>query len=627
MYFTIRQHAGAGLVAAGIVAAALAQGLFEPTAYAGASIVIWAAVIAGLVGRALPAAPVGRAAAVAGICLALTAVLATASVWWASDQGRAFEEAVRVSFYLSLFTLAVCTASDGGRAQWVSGLTIGLAAVSLLGLFSYLQPGILESGDQGGGVPNAAGRLSYPIGYWNGFGGLLAVAVTLLAYAGARAPSRSMRSVAVALLPVTLLSVWLTDSRGSMIAVVIGVVVLVGTSPDRRRQLLVLVLGALGAALLIVAAEHLSDLRSGVNDAARRADGDRMSALALLVASMTGAGAWVLAGRRPRLRVPRPVRVGLVVLVGLAVCAGVVAADPPKRFSEFKAQPKISQPGAAPTGPGFSSDGRWQYWSEALDAFDSAPLAGLGAGGYEAWWAQHTPLALFIRNAHSLPLQQAADLGSSGIALFLGFVVAAGVAVRRRLAAGRGGDAGVLTAVLIAAGFCAAIDWTWEIPVVFGPAVICAGLLTASAPSRPLARNAYWLGAGTLAAAWLAMVAGGLVVLTEIELRQSRDAADAGRVQEGINRANDAHTVQPWSAEPYTQLALLEEQGGNLDQAVAELKQAEQRDSEDWRLGAIEVRLQVKRGHRGEARAAFIRTHNLSPRYYPYFRGSVLGEG
>ncbi len=47
----------------------------------------------------------------AGLCLAGTALLAAASVGWASDQGRAFEEAVRVSFYLGLFTLAACTAS------------------------------------------------------------------------------------------------------------------------------------------------------------------------------------------------------------------------------------------------------------------------------------------------------------------------------------------------------------------------------------------------------------------------------------------------------------------------------------------------------------------------------------
>ncbi len=170
------------MVAAAVVIAAFAQGLFDPTGYAAASIVIWAAVVAGLVGRALPSAPVGWLAAAAGLCLAATAVLATASVAWASDQGRAFDEAVRVSFYLGLFVIAVCTATRAGRAQWLGGLAGGLGVVAVIALFSYLQPGILDSGASD--VPNAAGRLSYPIGYWNGTAALLAAAATLLAYGG-----------------------------------------------------------------------------------------------------------------------------------------------------------------------------------------------------------------------------------------------------------------------------------------------------------------------------------------------------------------------------------------------------------------------------------------------------------
>src|SRR5262249_60561239 len=107
------------------------------------------------------------------------------------------------------------------------------------------------------------------------------------------------------LIPLVLLEVWLTDSRGSMIAVVLGLAVLTGTSPDRRRQLVVLLLGAVGAAVLIVAAENMSHLTSGVNDAPRRTDGDRMSVLVLLVALLTWAGARFADGWRPDLHVSR----------------------------------------------------------------------------------------------------------------------------------------------------------------------------------------------------------------------------------------------------------------------------------------------------------------------------------
>jgi hypothetical protein len=616
----IRQHAGAGLVAAGIFTAGLAEGFFQPTAYAAASIVIWAALIAGLVGRALPAARVGRTAAAAGLCLAGTAVLATASVAWASDQGRAFEEAVRVSFYLALFSLAVCTATAGARREWLGGLAAGLGALSVVALFAYLQPGILDSGHSE--IPNAAGRLSYPTGYWNATAALLAAAAILLAHEGVRAPSGGLRAAATAAIPVAVLGIWLSSSRGGAGALIIGWAVLVAASADRPRQLLTIAIGAGGAAILIVAAEQMDPLTSGLLDSARRADGDRMSALAVVVAAVAAAVAWRLDGARPRLRIPRGAVVAAGAVAAVALVAAVIALNPAERFREFKAPPPAS--GGVPVGAaGVSSNGRWQFWSEAVDAFESAPLGGVGAGGYEDYWARHADVPLFVRNPHSLPLQQGAELGLPGIALFLGFVAAVVAAARRRLAAGLAGDAGVLVAVLAAGAAGAAVDWTWEVPAAFGPAVVCAGLLTASAPSRQLSRAGYWLGVGSVALAWVGIIAGGLVVLSELQLDQSRDAAAANRIDDGIHRAEEARTVQPWSAEPYTQLVLLEEQRGDVEQALADLRKAEARDSEDWRLPLIEARLQQTRGDEPAARTALERARRLSP----MFGGAGLNQG
>jgi O-antigen ligase/polysaccharide polymerase Wzy-like membrane protein len=610
MASTMRQHAGAGLVAASIVIAAFAQGLFDPTGYAAASIVIWAAVVAGLVGRALPSTPIGTLAALAGLCLAATAVLATASVGWASDQGRAFDEAVRVSFYLGLFVLAACTANRVGRAQWVAGLATGLGAVTVVSLFAYLQPGVLNSGNVD--IPNAAGRLSYPIGYWNGAAALLAAAAILLAYGGVRAPTRLLRSMATAIVALALLGIWLANSRGGAAAVVIAGAVLVAASPDRTRQLVSVAIGAGAAAVLIVASEQMHALTSGVVDSAMRADGDRMSALCVAVAAIAGAVAWWADGRRPRVRLSRRLGFALGAIAIAGVVAGAIAADPAKRLREFESAP-TARAGIPVGAADLSSNGRWQFWGEALDAFESNPIGGVGAGGYEDWWGQHASVALFVRNAHSLPLQQAAELGIPGIVLFLGFVAAVGLAAGRRFAAGLEGDSGILAAIVVAGAVGASVDWTWEIPAVFGPAVVCAALLLASAPSRPLARDGYWLGLGTVAAAWIAMVAAGLVVLTELEMQKSRDAAAAGRIGEATDRARAAKTVQPWSSEPYTQLAELEAQSGDISQALTDLRQAEDRDSEDWRLPLIEASLLQRRGDGAAAHLAYQRAKSLSP--------------
>ena len=169
-----------------------------------------------------------------------------------------------------------------------------------------------------------------------------------------------------------------------------------------------------------------------------------------------------------------------------------------------------------------------------MDAFDTNPIAGVGAGGFEDWWGRHASVAIFVRNPHSLPLQEAAELGTPGILLFGGFLVALVVAARRRLRRSFGGDAGILVAVVAAGAVGALVDWTWEIPAVFAPAAICSALLLASAPSRPLARDGYWLGMATVAAAWIAMVAGGLVTLTELELDQSRSAATDSKIGDAI---------------------------------------------------------------------------------------------
>ena len=609
-----RQHAGAALVAVSIIAVAIAEGTYAPIAYAAASVVIWAAVIAGVLSRALPSASVAPTAVAAGLCLAGLTLLAGLSIGWAGDQGRAFEEAVRTSAYLGMFTLAACSAGTRARAQWLGGLGAGLGVVAVLALLSHLQPGLLEGDELDRLIPTAAGRASYPIGYWNGLGALLASAAILLAWGGLAAPARGLRAAAIATLPLALLTISLTGSRGAGAAAVLGLVLLVAASSERRRQALPVALGAAVAIALIGVAGRMDSLTSDVVDGAMRSDGDLMTAIAALVALATAAGAWLLDGRAlPAPALSRRGAVALAAIAAVIAAAAIVAADPVQRFEDFRSAPTAENGDAAPTGEDFNSSGRWQFWDEGVDAFASAPVAGIGAGAFEDWWARNATLPVFVRNPHSLPLQQAAELGLLGLVLLAGFVTAVGLAAWRRLRAGLGGDAGVLVAVIAAASVGAAVDWTWAIPAVAAPALLAAGLLTASAPSEAPVRHRYWLGLGTVAVGWVAVIAAGLVVLGELKLDRSRDAAAAGRVEQGVERALEARTVQPWSPEPYTQLALLEEQRGDLDQALSRLRQAQERDSEDWRLALIEARLQQARGDGAAAAAARRRALELSP--------------
>ena len=178
-----------------VIAAAMATGLFEPTGYAAASIVIWAAVIAGLVGRVLPAGPVGDTAAVAGPLPGRHGA-SRHRVRRLGERSGTSVRGGREGLVLPRSVHAGRLHGESRRAQpsgWPAS-TIGLATVSVIAVLAYLQPGLL--GSEQSDIPNAAGRLSYPIGYWNGAGGPAGGGSDpALLRVGRSAPTRAVRAV------------------------------------------------------------------------------------------------------------------------------------------------------------------------------------------------------------------------------------------------------------------------------------------------------------------------------------------------------------------------------------------------------------------------------------------------
>ena len=104
-----------------------------------------------------------------------------------------------------------------------------------------------------------------------------------------------------------------------------------------------------------------------------------------------------------------------------------------------------------------------------------------------------------------------------------------------------------------------------------------------------------------------------MVVFTEIELQRSRDAAEAGNLAAAGDRARTARTIQPWSGEPYMQLALLYGQNGDVPAGLRYLRQAEDRDHDDWRLALIESAFYSRSGNTEASTQAFNRANRWSP--------------
>jgi O-antigen ligase len=117
---------------------------------------------------------------------------------------------------------------------------------------------------------------------------------------------------------------------------------------------------------------------------------------------------------------------------------------------------------------------RADYWRVATADVADHPVLGSGAGTFDDYWLAHRPSAAYARDAHSLYLETAAELGVLGLvclmcALCAPLVAAVRAPDRRLAATALGGYA----AFLVHAG----IDWDWEMPVTTLVGLACGAAL------------------------------------------------------------------------------------------------------------------------------------------------------
>jgi tetratricopeptide (TPR) repeat protein len=634
-------------VAVAVFAVAYDGGAYSLASRLSLGIAVWWTNALAVALALVPRAPVPRAAAATAVPLAGLAVLALLSTRWGATTERALAEADRVALYLGVFALVVLVTRRGSAARWADALAVALVGVAVIALasrffevFGTQERGLAEL------LPGAEMRLSFPVGYWNGLAILVALALPLLLRAAAAPRSAVARGAAVAPIPALAAVIYLSSSRGGAATFIAGALGFVLLSGRRWAALGALAVGAAGSAVAVAALLARHELVNEPLSAAAAEQGP--GAAALVAAACVGcAFLYALGAAVARYVPPAPavVRYGVGAILVAASAAAVLAADPRARFEAFR------EPfgGAEAANPDFvrthllsgSGSGRWQFWAGAVDQFRSAPLLGGGAGSYEAWWAQHGTLAAFVRDAHSLYLETLAELGIVGLSLLLLTAFAALAVALARLGR-RGSDresVAAVTAVFLAYGVAAGIDWMWELTVVTLVAVVCLGLMTGPATARdPRREDAGWeddtvdgltpqparrpllLVGAAVAVSAVVVGAHASPLLSDVAIRDSEQAVAADDVERARERARAARSLQPWAASPYLQLALVEERAGDLGAARASIAEAIERDERDWRLWLVRARLETTSGAVGEARESLLRAIELNPRS-PLFAG------
>jgi hypothetical protein len=579
-----RNAAAAAAAAAAILILALSDGGYGTAVYSAAAAGAWLAVVALLLfapAARIAAPPLGLVAVAALLALAALTFL---SVSWAPDGGAAYLDAVRTLGYAGALALVLLAVRAGSAPALLIGVAVAGATVAAVALGAAVL-GVAAADELVAALPSSGGRLAWPIGYWNGLGALLALSLAPLLWSAGAAPRPRRAALAALPLPLIVSVLYLTGSRGALVAAALAAVVVLLTAARRDRVAVAAGAGVAGAAPAIAIAAA-----AGTDSLERSLAGVAVAAAALAGCAVAFALVDHWGDRWRELRVdlhsPRVrIAIGVAALVVFAGCAAALL----QLFGDAAARPAIEP------SPLASDSGRGEYWRAALDAAREEPLRGIGAGAYGDFWNRNGSLDVPSGNPHSLPLETLAELGLLGIlplaVLVLAVLAAFALAVRdpaRRPIAGASG--GILAAV----AFGCLIDWTWELPAVIVPALIATGLITLLAqpvPRRGAGMIPLRLGGAALAAAAVAvaLVATGFAA----RLDTASEQLDRGDVEAAAREARAAAELLPIDPRPHIILAEAEQAAGNLEAARREAEAAARLGPQSYRpwllLGSIHL--------------------------------------
>ena len=510
------------------------------------------------------------------------------SIAWSIDQGQSVLELQRAVLYLAAAATLLLVARRRLVGALVGGSLTAIVLISGYGLATRLFP------ERVGAFDSVAGyRLFTPLGYWNALGLFAAIGVLLALGIAARGASPVARALAAASLPLLACTLYFTYSRGAWLALAAGLIALLAVSPRRLAMTVAVVATGLPAVAARLGGVPLVRAHApGGPD--RPGDPRRAStgAAAGAAGRCRGAG-----GRGP----PAP-----------RAAARAEPSRGPRRGGRRAGSPRVrgdrrgggqGRTGGARQGrlrllrvadPGraggadlnqrlfqFSGTGRAHLSETAVDAYRDHPLLGTGAGGYERYFLQHGD-GQIVRDAHNLYLETLAELGPLGLLLLLAVLAAPVVAGLRARSV-------PLVPAALAAYLAflvhASVDWDWEMTSITVTAILLGAVLLAASRRReeevPLATGA------RVAVIVPALAVAGLCIVALVGNRAhaaALDASLAGRWSDAESHARTAVRWEPWSSNARMLLGRALGGEGRLGEARATLRQAIERDPDEWTL-------------------------------------------
>ncbi|WP_027005350.1 tetratricopeptide repeat protein [Conexibacter woesei] len=617
------------LLAIGLAAVGLRAGgglLLTPTA----KVEIWLDVVGGLC-AAIAVLAVRDQRWWGGVTIAWFAALAlltALSITWSIVPSDSWLEANRTIAYLMIFAAAVVGARAVG-AWWSAVLGAVCAASTAICAYAILTkvfPGALAAAD-----PYA--RLREPYQYWNAVGLTAAIGVPPTLWLGARRSGHAaLNALAYPIMGLLLLTVLLAYSRGSLLAMAVGLGFWFLVVPLRLRGVAVLACGAVGAVLVALWVFSQDTLTKDQVSVAQRATSGHELGIAVVAMLLVLLAVGLLIGFSAAQRsasegTRRYAGAAILVCVGLVPMALVIAlamsskglggsissgwkslTDPNDKTTVLNDPSRLTSVGSV----------RARYWDESIRVFRSHPMKGVGAGGYRTARLRLRTDNLDVRHSHGYAVQTAADLGLLGLLvsalLTLSWMVATGRTLGWRIplpralalapkrppptpdAAARAAGFGpervamaTMATVVIVFAVHSFIDWTWFVPGCAVLALVPAGWVAGRGPLGERASDGPMLAASLrrglrspvrVGIAALALALGLLTAWTawlplgSLHAQNRALTLAATNYKQAIAEVDKAQSRDPLSTDPLLMRALVETTAHHRDAAQRALTDA-----------------------------------------------------
>ncbi len=612
-----------GLALVGVVGLAAASGGYFPTSWGWAALGFsWVAALAVLLRAETD---------VEWLDLAFFGALAAFAGWiwlsasWSQSAPRSILEGERALVAVTGVGAALLVVTRRLVPTLLGSVAAAITLISAYALATRLFPAKIISFD-----PIAVYRLQEPLGYWNALGIFAAIGSLLCLAFAARGSTVVSRALGGGALAFLLPTIYFTYSRGSWLALGLGLLAAILLDP-RRLQLVaaVCVLGPLLALEVWLGSRESALTHQFANVHAAAHQGHRYALVVLGVAVATALLSAALAFVERRVAIPRGLRIALVAVLLFAVAAGIAGG-----IARYGSPSSIARRAwhsfEAPTADtsnlnqrlfSISGNGRAQLWKAAWHDHQAHPWLGSGAGTFEQWWWAHRSSDLQVVDAHSLYVEVLGELGPFGLALVcLALLVPLAAAIRARAHPLVPVALGAYVAYLAHAG----VDWDWEMTAVTLAALLVAVGIVAAARSgepRPLGS----LARGGAVGAAVALCALSFVVLFgNLELSRAQNAAAHRNWAKAASDASSASDWAPWSSDALQTLAQAQGKLGRGAAQRATLRDAVRKDPHDSDLW-----YDLSAATSGRVSdAAFARAVRLNPYgFVASARRAVLGKG